>query len=132
MTERKRRKVTDTRRLVALAGELVGVGAAIAQCGFRETAPRALPLRPTPATSSLAAAPLKPLPPSTTASSGDAGAAVPSPAPRSLFSLVSTAAYTAKETAASRREGWQVALRRVAGDLAKAGGERTYSDWKYN
>lgn len=111
-----------SRRLRALAAELQAVGGAIAACDFRRPATSgALPLRPTPATSSLAAGPPRALPASSSSSSSSSssGAAASPTARGSLYSVVSAAAYSAKRSAASRRpQSWQDALRRLAAERA--------------
>ncbi|KAG6614087.1 Translation initiation factor eIF-3 subunit 10 [Phytophthora cinnamomi] len=100
MSERKRRRLDeDARRLELCAADLRELGASIGACAFR--APSAhvtVPLQRSRAA-----------PRPTTAAAHQA--------PRSLYSVVSSAAHAARTSAQSRQETWQAALQRLAAEL---------------
>uniref|UniRef100_H3G8R3 Uncharacterized protein n=1 Tax=Phytophthora ramorum TaxID=164328 RepID=H3G8R3_PHYRM len=110
MSESKRRRVDDdARRLELCAEDLRELGASIGSCVFRAPSTHTMvPLQASSATQEPRTAPSK-------------SASFPS---RSLYSLVSSAAYAAKCDAQTRPDTWQTTLRRLASELA----ERNASD----
>ncbi|KAG3110890.1 hypothetical protein PI124_g12630 [Phytophthora idaei] len=110
MLERKRRRVEeDARRLELCADELRELGASIGSCLFRApTLHVSVPLQ----TSSSSSKPRKTVSKS------------PSVPPRSLYSLVSSAAYAAKTNASGRPDTWQTTLHRLALEIAEKNGSK--------
>lgn len=123
MTERKRRKVADARRLHGYVDDLLGICDAISQCAFPHKTPRAAlsvrsggpsaasersgipqPGRPTSARAQQQRPPQRTLEP-----------------PKTLFSVVSASAYAAKASASVTRETWKQTLLKTAKELAHTG-----------
>ncbi|KAG7388574.1 hypothetical protein PHYPSEUDO_012211 [Phytophthora pseudosyringae] len=108
MSERKRRRADeDARRLEQCAGDLRDLSASIGSCRFRTpSAHVSVPLQAPGASS-------KPRKPASKS---------PSASTRSLYSLVSSAAYEAKTSAAIRQDTWQTTLHRLALETGEKSG----------
>ncbi|KAG6955594.1 hypothetical protein JG688_00011806 [Phytophthora aleatoria] len=110
MSERKRRRVEeDARRLELCADDLRELGASIGSCLFRApTVHVSVPLQASSSSSK----------PRKTVSKS------PSVPSRSLYSLVSSAAYAAKTNASGHPDTWQTTLHRLALEIAEKNGSK--------
>lgn len=123
MSERKRRKTTDARRLRGYADDLRGISSAIsAQCAFpHQSRQSALPLRTTSATHSNSRQP-QPQP----QAASTRARRPPAEPPRSLFSVVSATVALAAGAGAGvpapgARDSWRQALLAAAAELGADG-----------
>lgn len=123
MTERKRRKVADARRLHGYVDDLLGISDAIAQCAFPHKTPRAaLPVRSAgPSTTPERSGIPQPGRPTSARAQQQRQPQKALQPPTTLFSVVSASAYAAKASDSANRETWKQTLLKTAKELAHAG-----------
>ncbi|ETL32902.1 hypothetical protein L916_14572, partial [Phytophthora nicotianae] len=110
MSERKRRRVDqDARRLELCADDLRELGSAIGSCLFR-------------APSTHVSVPLQA--PSSSSKPRKTVSKSPSSPSRSLYSLVSSAAYATKTNVSGQQDTWQATLSRFALEIAEKNGSK--------
>lgn len=122
MTERKRRKVADARRLTGYVEDLLGISDSIAQCVFpQQSTKSALPLRSIPSsTPERTGIPQRPNSARTQLKQKQKQAVTE--APKTLFSVVSASAHAARANASvGGKETWKQSLLKVAKELAQTG-----------
>lgn len=132
MTERKRRKGADARRLHGYVDDLLGISDAIAQCAFPHKTPRpALAMRTAgPVTTPERSGIPQPARP-TSARAQQRSLQKTLEPPKTLFSVVSASAYAAKANASVNRETWKETLLKTAKELAHTGRCYAFVPWLF-